>query len=127
MQIPVIVLVPYLELYGKQASPNKENLDPELKSLCDEVSRTLRETGDLSKIHGANDRFLDMMERFFEMPDDFKRRQERPQLHYQFSCSELIALQMLMVSLYRYGHVLPCRPSGVTLDIRKSSHKKLSK
>ncbi|GFP96572.1 reticulon-like protein b1 [Phtheirospermum japonicum] len=26
-----------------------------------------------------------------------------------------------------YGHVLPCRPSGVTLDIKKSSHKKLSK
>ncbi|GFQ05798.1 eukaryotic translation initiation factor 2d [Phtheirospermum japonicum] len=25
------------------------------------------------------------------------------------------------------GHVLPCRPSGVTLDIKKSSHKKLSK
>ncbi|KAL6492758.1 hypothetical protein OROGR_032517 [Orobanche gracilis] len=25
------------------------------------------------------------------------------------------------------GHVLPCRPLGVTLDIKKSSHKKLSK
>ncbi|CAA3024114.1 eukaryotic translation initiation factor 2D [Olea europaea subsp. europaea] len=25
------------------------------------------------------------------------------------------------------GHVLPCRPSGVTLDIKKSSYKKLSK
>ncbi|EXC32473.1 Eukaryotic translation initiation factor 2D [Morus notabilis] len=25
------------------------------------------------------------------------------------------------------NHVLPCRPSGVTLDIKKSSHKKLSK
>ncbi|KAL5714678.1 hypothetical protein ACHQM5_016607 [Ranunculus cassubicifolius] len=25
------------------------------------------------------------------------------------------------------GHVLPCRPSGMTLDIKKSSHKKLSK
>ncbi|KAL8060040.1 hypothetical protein ABFX02_03G127400 [Erythranthe guttata] len=25
------------------------------------------------------------------------------------------------------GHVLPCRPSGISLDIKKSSHKKLSK
>ncbi|KAL7182141.1 hypothetical protein ACSBR1_040954 [Camellia fascicularis] len=25
------------------------------------------------------------------------------------------------------SHVLPCRPSGITLDIKKSSHKKLSK
>lgn len=28
---------------------------------------------------------------------------------------------------YRSSHVLPCRPSGVTLDIKKSSYKKLSK
>lgn len=27
----------------------------------------------------------------------------------------------------RANHVLPCRPSGLTLDIKKSSHKKLSK
>ncbi|GFP86135.1 vesicle transport v-snare 13 [Phtheirospermum japonicum] len=47
MQIPVIDLAPYLELSGKQASPDKEKLDPELKSLCDELSRTLRETGAL--------------------------------------------------------------------------------
>lgn len=30
-----------------------------------------------------NDLFLDMMERYFEKPDEFKRKQERPQLHYQ--------------------------------------------
>lgn len=28
---------------------------------------------------------------------------------------------------YRSSHILPCRPSGVTLDIKKSSYKKLSK
>ncbi|GFQ00740.1 probable 6-phosphogluconolactonase 4 chloroplastic [Phtheirospermum japonicum] len=70
-----------------QSRPEKEKLDPELKSLCDEVSRTLRETGALlvKDPRGTaqdNDRFLDMMERYFEMPDDFKLHKERPQLHY---------------------------------------------
>lgn len=31
------------------------------------------------------------------------------------------------LSYDRSNHVLPCRPSGVTLDIKKSSFKKLSK
>ncbi|GFP94503.1 26S proteasome non-ATPase regulatory subunit 6 [Phtheirospermum japonicum] len=89
MQIPVIDLAPYLELSGKQSRPDKEKLDPELKSLCDEVSRTLRQTEALlvkdpwGTTAQDNERFLDMMERYFEMPDDFKLRQERPQLHYQ--------------------------------------------
>ncbi|KAI9117987.1 hypothetical protein K1719_011129 [Acacia pycnantha] len=30
-----------------------------------------------------NDRFIDMMEKYFESPQEFKSRQERPQLHYQ--------------------------------------------
>ncbi|KAF5738822.1 eukaryotic translation initiation factor 2D isoform X2 [Tripterygium wilfordii] len=30
-------------------------------------------------------------------------------------------------SLVKSNHVLPCRPSGITLDVKKSSHKKLSK
>ncbi|GFQ03608.1 vesicle transport v-snare 13 [Phtheirospermum japonicum] len=37
MQIPMIDLATYLELSGKQASPEKEKLDPELKDLCDEM------------------------------------------------------------------------------------------
>lgn len=85
MQIPVIDLAPYLEFSEKSLS---EELDSTLKSLCSEVSRTLRETGALLVKDPRcsaedNDRFLDMMEKYFEMPDDFKRRQERPQLHYQ--------------------------------------------
>ncbi|RWW77814.1 hypothetical protein BHE74_00013992 [Ensete ventricosum] len=36
-----------------------------------------------------------------------------------FLCNMLVA--------HRSNHVLPCRPSGITLDIKKSSHKKLSK
>ncbi|XP_021834647.1 uncharacterized protein LOC110774424 [Prunus avium] len=60
----------------------------EVKELCGEVSRSLRETGallvkDPRCTAEDNDRFLDMMERYFDRPPDFKRLQERPQLHYQ--------------------------------------------
>ncbi|CAL9003878.1 unnamed protein product [Prunus brigantina] len=60
----------------------------EVKELCGEVSRSLRETGALLVKDPRcsaedNDRFLDMMERYFDRPPDFKRLQERPQLHYQ--------------------------------------------
>ncbi|KAL8495951.1 hypothetical protein ACS0TY_019902 [Phlomoides rotata] len=88
MQIPVIDLQPYLEFTGKFPIAHKDEFDSNLKSLCSEVSRTLEETGALLVKDPRcsaedNDRFLDMMEKFFEMPYDFKRRQERPHLHYQ--------------------------------------------
>ncbi|KAK4414429.1 hypothetical protein Salat_2855900 [Sesamum alatum] len=88
MQIPVIDLAPYLEFSGKLPGRDGEDFDSKLKNLCSEVSRTLRETGallvkDPRCTAEDNDRFLDMMEKYFEMPDDFKRRQERPHLHYQ--------------------------------------------
>lgn len=62
--------------------------DGRLSELCGEVSRTLRETGALLVKDPRcsvddNDRFLDMMENYFECPSDFKRLQERPHLHYQ--------------------------------------------
>ncbi|KAL7158178.1 hypothetical protein ABFS83_02G124600 [Erythranthe nasuta] len=88
MQIPVIDLAPYLEFCGKPPNTGEEEFDSELENLCSEVSRTLKETGallvkDPRCTAEDNDRFLNMMEKYFEMPDDFKRRQERPQLHYQ--------------------------------------------
>ncbi|ONI20306.1 hypothetical protein PRUPE_2G008200 [Prunus persica] len=60
----------------------------EVKELCGEVSRSLRETGallvkDPRYTAEDNDRFLNMMERYFDRPPEFKRLQERPQLHYQ--------------------------------------------
>ncbi|KAL0464397.1 UNVERIFIED_CONTAM: hypothetical protein Slati_0327300 [Sesamum latifolium] len=90
MQIPVIDLAPYLEFSGELPSRDGEEFNSNLKNLCSEVSRTLRETGallvkDPRCTAEDNDRFLDMMEKYFEMPDDFKRRQERPHLHYQRS------------------------------------------
>lgn len=62
--------------------------NPELQKLCSEVSRTLKETGallirDPRCSAEDNDRFLDMMEKYFEQPPEFKRLQERPHLHYQ--------------------------------------------
>ncbi|XP_042061866.1 uncharacterized protein LOC121805900 [Salvia splendens] len=88
MQIPVIDLAPYLEFSSNSSSAADLEANSNLKSLCSEVSRTLKETGALLVKDPRcsaedNDRFLDMMENYFEMPDDFKRQQERPQLHYQ--------------------------------------------
>ncbi|XP_010695389.2 uncharacterized protein LOC104908034 [Beta vulgaris subsp. vulgaris] len=79
---PVIDLSPYLNW----ESNGKEN--KEINSLCMEVSRILKETGALlikdprCSIQD-NDRFLDMMEKYFQQPSEFKLLQERPLLHYQ--------------------------------------------
>ncbi|PSS11990.1 Serine--tRNA ligase [Actinidia chinensis var. chinensis] len=89
MELPVIDLAPFLQLSAKSSGDlAEEKLDHELKNLCSEVSRTLRETGALLVKDPRcsaedNDRFIDMMEEYFEKPDDFKRLQERPYLHYQ--------------------------------------------
>ncbi|KAG2668630.1 hypothetical protein I3760_14G000800 [Carya illinoinensis] len=93
MDLPVIDLTPYL------AAANEHSLDvgpsmltdllgPELRGLCSEVSRVLKETGallvkDPRCTAEDNDRFIDMMERYFESPVEFKLLQERPNLHYQ--------------------------------------------
>ena len=89
MELPVIDLAPFLQFSAKSSGDSaEEKLDHKLKNLCSEVSRTLRETGallvkDPRCSAGDNDRFIDMMEEYFEKPDDFKRLQERPYLHYQ--------------------------------------------
>lgn len=82
MELPVIDLAPYLE----------KELDSQIKSLCCEVSRTLKETGallvkDPRCTAEDNDRFIDMMEKYFQQPEEFKRLQERPHLHYQVPSS----------------------------------------
>lgn len=78
MELPVIDLEPYLNGVD----------DSKLKTLCSEVSRTLSETGallikDPRCSAQDNDRFIDMMENYFQQPNHFKRLQERPNLHYQ--------------------------------------------
>ncbi|KAK6928691.1 Non-hem dioxygenase N-terminal domain [Dillenia turbinata] len=92
MELPVIDLSPFLEITTKinvddSLNPD-DQIDEKLRSLCSEVSRTLRETGALLVKDPRcsvedNDRFLDMMERYFEQPSELKRLQERPHLHYQ--------------------------------------------
>ncbi|PWA78832.1 hypothetical protein CTI12_AA209400 [Artemisia annua] len=81
MELPVIDLQPYLD-------PSSSSGDDEMKRVCSEVSRTLSETGALLVKDPRcsaqdNDRFIDMMEKYFEQPDEVKRLQERPNLHYQ--------------------------------------------
>jgi isopenicillin N synthase-like dioxygenase len=103
MEVPVIDLEPYLKLTGRSGcgsvserdpiepacNPNGElEYSPELKSLCEEVAESLKQTGALVVRDPrcpaeVNDMFLDMMETYFQKPDDFKRKQERPHLHYQ--------------------------------------------
>ncbi|XP_057458318.1 uncharacterized protein LOC130749059 [Lotus japonicus] len=80
MELPVIDLSPYLAISGEP--------DPPISALCADVSRSLRETGallikDPRCTVQDNDRFIDMMERYFSAPQDFKLLHERPQLHYQ--------------------------------------------
>jgi len=63
-------------------------LDEDLKLSCEKVAACLRETGalvirDPRCTTQDNDRFLDMMERYFGQAADLKRKQERPDLHYQ--------------------------------------------
>eukprot|EP00252_Welwitschia_mirabilis_P024253 TRINITY_DN7130_c0_g1_i3.p1 TRINITY_DN7130_c0_g1~~TRINITY_DN7130_c0_g1_i3.p1 ORF type:complete len:391 (+),score=62.12 TRINITY_DN7130_c0_g1_i3:157-1173(+) len=63
-------------------------MEEELRSLCGKVAELLREAGALVVRDPRcpaedNDRFLDMMERYFQMPEEFKLDQERPHLHYQ--------------------------------------------
>ncbi|OVA04813.1 hypothetical protein BVC80_8655g12 [Macleaya cordata] len=87
MELPVIDLSPYLEISTSKLGEEQE-LDPQLKNLCSEVSRILRDTGALLVKDPRcsaedNDRFLNMMEKYFDKPDDFKRLQERSHLHYQ--------------------------------------------
>lgn len=84
MELLVVDLAPYLQSISKGG----DVIDQELKNQCFEVSKTLRETGALLVKDPRctvedNDRFLDMMESYFEKPDEFKRLQQRSHLHYQ--------------------------------------------
>lgn len=83
----MVDLASYLEIAVARSDPTAEEA-ARMRSLCAVVSASLRDTGalivkDPRCTAEDNDRFLDMMERYFERSDEFKRLQERPQLHYQ--------------------------------------------
>lgn len=94
MDLPVIDLSRYMEISARSsggtvfsASDEVENAE-ELRALCAAVSGSLRDTGallvkDPRCTAEDNDRFLDMMERYFERSEEFKLRQARPNLHFQ--------------------------------------------
>ncbi|TYJ20991.1 hypothetical protein E1A91_A08G034600v1 [Gossypium mustelinum] len=89
MELPVIDLAPYLAIAdaGNREGESTKRVSG-LTELCHEVSRLLKETGallvkDPRCTAEDNDRFIDMMEKYFEKPAEFKRLQERPFLHYQ--------------------------------------------
>lgn len=78
MEWEVVDLSPYLGGCG----------DDQISAMCATVSRTLRETGALVVKDPRcsvddSDQFLDMMERYFQMSEEFKIQQERRHLHYQ--------------------------------------------
>ncbi|WCJ18973.1 2-oxoglutarate (2OG) and Fe(II)-dependent oxygenase superfamily protein [Euphorbia peplus] len=98
MELPVIDLSRYLQVANRLSnSPKKlsgelKECEPWLGELCKEVSRILRETGALIVKDPRcsiedNDRFLDLMEKYFEQPHDFKRLHEIPESHYQIGSS----------------------------------------
>ena len=85
MDLPVVDLAPYLRTAAGDAAPAGEE---ELRALCATVSASLRDTGALLVMDprcsaADNDRFLDVVERYFARSADAKRLQERPHLHYQ--------------------------------------------
>lgn len=84
----MIDLAQYLTASSELNGGSLIDLAPQLTALCEEVSRTLKETGALLVKDPRcpaedNDRFIDMMERFFEKPTEFKCLHARPNLHYQ--------------------------------------------
>ncbi|KAL3611416.1 hypothetical protein D5086_002436 [Populus alba] len=94
MEIPVIDLSRYLEIADRLStdpvilSGQIEEFGSWLSELCKEVSQILRETGalvvkDPRCTAEDNDKFIDMMEKYFERPREFKLLQERSHLHYQ--------------------------------------------
>ncbi|XP_042375048.1 uncharacterized protein LOC121969166 isoform X1 [Zingiber officinale] len=93
MDLPVIDLSRYMEISARSggtvcsASDEVGNAE-EFRALCAAVSGSLRDTGallvkDPRCTAEDNDRFLDMMERYFERSEEFKLQQARPNLHFQ--------------------------------------------
>ena len=82
MDLPVVDLAPYLQIAGDA------DAEEAVRALCATVSASLRDTGALlvkdPRCSAAdNDRFLDVVERYFARSAESKRLQERPHLHYQ--------------------------------------------
>jgi DNA-binding transcriptional regulator YbjK len=87
MDLPVVDLAPYLQA-AAAAGAAPADAEEAVRALCATVSASLRDTGALlvkdPRCSAAdNDRFLDVVERYFARSAESKRLQERPHLHYQ--------------------------------------------
>lgn len=96
----MIDLAPYVDVVTGKFNCD-ELLHPEVKKVCSKVSQILRETGALLVRDPRcstedNDRFIDMMEKYFEQPDEVKRVQERPHQHYQVIRSIFYIIDLLV-------------------------------
>lgn len=106
MDLPVVDLAPYLRAAAGDAAPAGEE---ELRALCATVSASLRDTGALLVMDprcsaADNDRFLDVVERYFARSADAKRLQERPHLHYQVgSCPPRTFSSLSVLSNWAIG------------------------
>ncbi|KVI00647.1 hypothetical protein Ccrd_021116, partial [Cynara cardunculus var. scolymus] len=76
MDIPVIDLTPYVDGVSGEFCLDGV-LNPELEKTGVLLVKDPRCSAE------DDDRFISMMEKYFEMPDEFKRLQARPHLHYQ--------------------------------------------
>ena len=94
MELPIIDLEPYLRRRSAihkdddRNSGNGENGSDDVGEMCRRVSSSLRDVGALVVRDPRcdvedNEKFLDMVEKFFQMSDEFKKEQERPLLLYQ--------------------------------------------
>ena len=106
MDLPVVDLAPYLRAAAGDAAPAGEE---ELRTLCATVSASLRDTGALLVMDprcsaADNDRFLDVVERYFARSADAKRLQERPHLYYQVgSCPPRTFSSLSVLSNWAIG------------------------
>eukprot|EP00897_Mesotaenium_endlicherianum_P007660 jgi/Mesen1/6922/ME000358S06248 len=104
MELPVFDLSPYLERSSRDAcdTPTEEveplpstsgshrdyDLNYSLLKLCQDLATCLKEAGaivvrDPRCSTEDNQKFLDMMERYFSQADEVKQQHARPEYHYQ--------------------------------------------
>ncbi|KAL2652342.1 hypothetical protein R1flu_020470 [Riccia fluitans] len=86
MELPVVDLEGYLG--ARELEVDEGEVEAKFKKLCEEVASCLRDTGalvirDPRCTTEDNDRFLDMMEKYWGQSENFKRQQERPEVFYQ--------------------------------------------
>ena len=135
MELPVIDVAPFLHWRAQRCEselPVSDHAGAEVGGELDEVwvrdhcaavAACLRETGvlvvrDPRCSTADNDRFLDMMERYFGQSAQMKRKQERPELHYQvwFVDCKVRMLQFFLISCWQHRNKIT-RHCGIGIQV----------